>query len=109
MRSRLYDSVEALQTDLDAWLHHYNHERPHLGYRNQGRRPSVNHGAAKAHENVLRLTGFAESGPMARAPSERLKWWPDTGTDWAGRKRTTLTWAGAETKRNPKALLKSMR
>jgi transposase InsO family protein len=39
MRSRLYDSVEALQADLDAWLHHYNHERPHLGYRNQGRRP----------------------------------------------------------------------
>jgi hypothetical protein len=24
--------------DLDAWLH-CNHERPHLGYRNQGRRP----------------------------------------------------------------------
>ena len=39
MRSRLYESVEALQADLDAWLHHYNHERPHLGYRNQGRRP----------------------------------------------------------------------
>ena len=39
MRSQLYESVDALQTDLDAWLHHYNHERPHLGYRNQGRRP----------------------------------------------------------------------
>ena len=39
MRSHLYESVEALQADLDAWLHHYNHERPHLGYRNQGRRP----------------------------------------------------------------------
>jgi transposase InsO family protein len=39
MRSQLYASVEALQADLDAWLHHYNHERPHLGYRNQGRRP----------------------------------------------------------------------
>ena len=39
MRRRLYESVEALQTDLDAWLHHYNHARPHLGYRNQGRRP----------------------------------------------------------------------
>jgi hypothetical protein len=36
---RLYQSVEALQADLDAWLRHYNHERPHLGYRNQGRRP----------------------------------------------------------------------
>jgi transposase InsO family protein len=39
MRSQLYESVEALQADLDAWLHHYNHERPHLGYRNHGRRP----------------------------------------------------------------------
>jgi Integrase core domain len=39
LRSQLYDSVEALQADLDAWLHHYNHQRPHLGYRNQGRRP----------------------------------------------------------------------
>jgi transposase InsO family protein len=37
MRSQLYASVEALQAD--AWLHHYNHARPHLGYRNQGRRP----------------------------------------------------------------------
>jgi hypothetical protein len=39
MHAKLFDSIEALQADLDAWLHHYNHERPHLGYRNQGRRP----------------------------------------------------------------------
>ena len=39
MRETFYESVEALQADLDAWLHHYNRERPHLGYRNQGRRP----------------------------------------------------------------------
>ena len=38
MRSRLYQSVEALEADPDAWLRHYNHERPHLGYGNQGRR-----------------------------------------------------------------------
>jgi transposase InsO family protein len=38
-REKFFDSVEALQTDLDAWLHHYNHERPHRGYRNMGRRP----------------------------------------------------------------------
>ena len=24
---------------LDAWLRHYNFDRPHRGYRNQGRRP----------------------------------------------------------------------
>ena len=39
MRETFYESVEALQADLDAWLHRYNTERSHLGYRNQGRRP----------------------------------------------------------------------
>lgn len=39
MRETFYDSVEQLQADLDAWLIHYNNARPHLGYRNQGRRP----------------------------------------------------------------------
>jgi transposase InsO family protein len=39
MHQKLYDSVDVLQADLDAWLVHYNRERPHLGYRNQGRRP----------------------------------------------------------------------
>ena len=38
-RTRLYDKIEALQEDLDQWLHYYNHERPHQGYRNMGRRP----------------------------------------------------------------------
>ena len=39
MRETFYESVDALQADLDAWLVHYNTERPHLGYRNMGRRP----------------------------------------------------------------------
>ena len=39
MRETFYDSVEALQADLDEWLRFYNAERPHLGYRNMGRRP----------------------------------------------------------------------
>ena len=38
-RTTLYESVAALQADLDRWLVHYNTERPHQGYRNQGRRP----------------------------------------------------------------------
>lgn len=38
-RTKLYESVEALQQDLDRWLEHYNRERPHQGYRNLGRRP----------------------------------------------------------------------
>jgi transposase InsO family protein len=39
LRTTLYESLEALQTDLDLWLEYYNQERPHLGYRNLGRRP----------------------------------------------------------------------
>ena len=39
LRETFYESVEALQTDLDRWLVHYNTERPHLGYRNMGKRP----------------------------------------------------------------------
>jgi len=38
-REKFYESVEALQVDLDAWLVHHNTERPHRGYRNMGRRP----------------------------------------------------------------------
>lgn len=38
-RKKFYDSVACLQEDLDKWLHQYNYERPHRGYRNNGRRP----------------------------------------------------------------------
>jgi len=38
-RKKLYASVKELQKDLDQWLHHYNYERTHRGYRNMGRRP----------------------------------------------------------------------
>ena len=30
-RRKLYQTLEALQADLDEWMHHYNHERPHSG------------------------------------------------------------------------------
>ena len=32
-------TLTELHTLLDAFRDYYNHERPHLGYRNQGRRP----------------------------------------------------------------------
>jgi transposase InsO family protein len=38
-RKRLYESVEALQTDLDGFLSFYNERRAHHGYRTQGRTP----------------------------------------------------------------------
>lgn len=34
-----YTNLDDLQTDFDAWLHKYNTERPHQGYRNMGRCP----------------------------------------------------------------------
>ena len=39
LRTTFYETVGALQTDLDAWLTCYNTERPHQGYHNMGRRP----------------------------------------------------------------------
>ncbi len=39
LRERFYEALEPLQDALDAWLIHYNCERPHRGYRNLGRRP----------------------------------------------------------------------
>jgi len=38
-RKKYYKSLKTLQDDLDAWLVHYNTERPHQGYRNMGRTP----------------------------------------------------------------------
>jgi len=38
-RTKFYETVAALQSDLDTWLEYYNTQRPHQGYRNLGRRP----------------------------------------------------------------------
>ena len=39
LREQGYRALEALQNDLDKWLLHYNRERPHPGYRNNGEPP----------------------------------------------------------------------
>jgi hypothetical protein len=38
-RKHLYTDLEALQTDLDAWVDSYNHERSHQGKMCCGRTP----------------------------------------------------------------------
>ena len=38
-RTTFYESLEALQADLDAWLACYHAKRPHQGYRAIGHRP----------------------------------------------------------------------
>jgi len=40
-RKKLYTNLEMLQSDLDAWLHYYNHERTHQGKMCCGRTPIV--------------------------------------------------------------------
>src|SRR5215467_15813880 len=48
-RRRYFTSRTALQRSLDAFLHFYNHERPHHGYRLRGHTPATLFwGAAKA-------------------------------------------------------------
>ena len=39
LRDAVFDRLDELQPRLDAWLVHYNHDRPHRGYRNMGKRP----------------------------------------------------------------------
>ncbi|TNJ34074.1 transposase [Prosthecochloris vibrioformis] len=39
MRKKVYDTLESLQVDFDLWLQFYNEQRPHLGYRIQGKKP----------------------------------------------------------------------
>ena len=53
-REKLYESVDALQKDLDEWLRYYNYERPHRGYRNMGRRPidTIELGKKKREEQL---------------------------------------------------------
>ncbi len=39
-RYRFYTRGADIDADLQAWLRHYNFERPHRGYRTRGRRPA---------------------------------------------------------------------
>ncbi|WP_036186942.1 integrase core domain-containing protein, partial [Marinimicrobium agarilyticum] len=39
LRRKIYDTLEALQSDLDDWLHEYNHHRTHQGKMCCGRTP----------------------------------------------------------------------
>jgi transposase InsO family protein len=39
-RKKWYESIEEMQTDLDQYLHHYNHERPHQGRNMNGNTPN---------------------------------------------------------------------
>lgn len=40
-RYRFYEHADDVDADLQAWLRYYNYERPHRGYRTQGRVPAA--------------------------------------------------------------------
>ena len=39
LRRKFYPTLKELQKDLDEWMNYYNTDRPHLGYRNNGKTP----------------------------------------------------------------------
>ena len=47
-RKKIYTNLEDLQIDLDAWIEHYNVERPHQGKMCCGRTPAATLAAGKA-------------------------------------------------------------
>ena len=75
-RTKFYESVDTLQSDLDAWLVEYNTRRPHQGYRNRGRRPmDVIQDYLKQRQNQLPASPVSASElpgaqPESRAESE---------------------------------------
>ena len=38
-RKKVYQSIEELKSDLDRWMHYYNHERTHSGKHCYGKTP----------------------------------------------------------------------
>ncbi|MDI6799911.1 MAG: integrase core domain-containing protein, partial [Actinomycetota bacterium] len=64
-RKKFYGSIEELQKDLDVWLKFYNHERPHRGYRNLGRRPYETFVEGK--KLTLKETSTRGVGPRSEA------------------------------------------
>jgi len=55
-RYRYYTSAADIDADLQAWLRHYNFERPHRGYRTAGRTPASIFYAHRPH--LLKVKGW---------------------------------------------------
>jgi hypothetical protein len=72
LSTTFYETVEALQRDLDAWLVHYNTKRPHHGYRNLGKRPidTVNAYLETVHQEAW-STNYSKSTGSQRAKTMR--------------------------------------
>lgn len=56
-RRKLYDSLEALQADLDEWMQYYNEQRPHSGRYCYGKTPMQTFGDSKVLAEAKQLNG----------------------------------------------------
>ena len=70
MRDTLYETVEALQADLGAWLAQYNNERPHSA--TETRVPTNRNDQPIRQTRRLRGHINAGEGPVLR--QHRLRW-----------------------------------
>jgi len=71
LAGRVFASIEEAQAELDAWVEHYNAERPHQGI---GMTPPLRRFelAAQAPEPVAPLEGASEDEPPELRPLTRL-------------------------------------
>lgn len=71
-RKKLYDSIEALQQDLDVWLEEYNKERPHTGKYCYGKTPYQTFLQTKylAHEKMLDRLHQKQIGHATKTTSD---------------------------------------
>ncbi len=53
-RTTSYESIDRMQADFDAYLHHDNHERPHQSRMMDGRTPTQRFDAGKTQRPDLR-------------------------------------------------------
>ena len=58
-RKKIYLSIDALQKDLDEWLHNYNYNRTHQGKMCCGRAPIQTpvDGKEAWHDKITKLNG----------------------------------------------------
>jgi transposase InsO family protein len=83
-RKKMYDSIEALQADLDEWMGYYNNERPHSGRYCYGKTPIETFADSKVlakEKNTTALfgqtlnlvpSGEAETGSAGEQPARNI-------------------------------------
>jgi transposase InsO family protein len=55
-RKKWYESIDEIQKDLETYLHHYNHDRPHEGRNMKGMTPcqAFTDGIVKAEKGTTK-------------------------------------------------------